>query len=96
MSKEYEGQSEAEQGYWFDVHYYMEQNNCDKQTAIKAIEKIYDDYSKNRNKPTYKCYLNGYFYGSGSLDYMRELFTDYVVTSKMYDKDECEFKIVKS
>lgn len=46
MLKEYEGESESEKGYWADVHSYMEQNNCDKETAIKAIEKIYDDFSK--------------------------------------------------
>jgi NACalpha-BTF3-like transcription factor len=49
MLQEYEGETESEKGYWDDVHYYMEQNNCDKETAIKAIEKIYDDYSKKRN-----------------------------------------------
>jgi len=45
---------------------------------------------------TYKCYLNGQFYGSGSLLYMRELFVDYVVTCQMYGREECEFKIVKN
>lgn len=49
MLKEYEGKSESEKGYWADVHYYMKQNNCDKDTAIKSIEKIYVDYVKKRN-----------------------------------------------
>jgi hypothetical protein len=50
MLKEYEGESESEKGYWADVHYYMEQNDCDKETAIKAIDKIYEDYCKKRNE----------------------------------------------
>ncbi len=49
MLKEYEGESESEKGYWADVQYYMEQNNCNKETAIKAIEKIYDDFVKKSN-----------------------------------------------
>ncbi|MER2006320.1 MAG: hypothetical protein ABS939_02610 [Psychrobacillus sp.] len=49
MIKEYEGESESEKGYWADVYYYMEINNCDKETAITAIDKIYDDYVKKRN-----------------------------------------------
>lgn len=49
MLKEYEGLLESEKGYWADVHYYMEQNNCDKETAIKAIDKIYDEFSKKNN-----------------------------------------------
>jgi len=49
MSGAYENESEAENGYWADVHYYMVQNNCDKEAAIESIEKIYADYSK-RNK----------------------------------------------
>lgn len=44
----------------------------------------------------YKCYLNGKFYGSGDLAYMKELFVDYVVTCEMYGKSECNFKIIKS
>lgn len=43
----------------------------------------------------YKCYLNGKFYGGGNLQYMRELFVDYVITHKMYGKSEVDFKIVK-
>lgn len=38
---------------------------------------------------------NGKFYGSGSLRYIKELFVDYVITCKMYDKDEVDFKIMK-
>lgn len=47
-------------------------------------------------QPLYKCFINGEFYGIGDLDYMRELFVDYVVTCKMYGKDEIEWKIVKT
>jgi hypothetical protein len=43
----------------------------------------------------YKCYLNGKFYGSGDLEYMKELFVDYVVTCKMYGKSEVDFKIMR-
>lgn len=43
----------------------------------------------------YMCYLNGKFYGIGDLAYMHELFKDYVITCEMYEKKECEFKIVK-
>ncbi len=42
----------------------------------------------------YKCYLNGKFYGQGNLDYMRELFVDYIVTCKMYGKVESNWRIV--
>lgn len=44
--KEYEGESESEKGYWADIYYYMEKYNCDKETAIKNINIIYDNYSK--------------------------------------------------
>lgn len=47
------------------------------------------------NIEVYMCYLNGRLYGSGNLDYMHELFKDYVVTCEMYGKRECEFKIVR-
>lgn len=43
----------------------------------------------------YYCFLNGKFYGGGSLEYMNELFRDYVVTMEMYGKPTCEFKIIK-
>lgn len=43
----------------------------------------------------YMCYLNGSFYGSGSLEYIKKLFVDYVVTCEMYGKDKCSFEIVK-
>jgi hypothetical protein len=43
----------------------------------------------------YKCYLNGKFYGSGPLAYMRELFVDYVILNQMYGRSEVDFKIVK-
>ncbi|WP_187442185.1 terpene synthase family protein [Sutcliffiella horikoshii] len=50
LAKEYESEEESEQGYWNDVHCYMEENNCDKETAIKAIDKIYDDYVRKSNE----------------------------------------------
>ncbi|MCY8235351.1 hypothetical protein [Priestia endophytica] len=40
-------------------------------------------------------YINGKPYGFGNLLYMEELFTDYVVNSGMYDKEEVKFKVVK-
>jgi len=46
-------------------------------------------------KEVYQCYLNGSFYGSGNLEYMKELFIDYVITCEMYGKDKCSFEIVK-
>jgi len=68
-------------------------------------KETYGDYSicscgaefshKPINREHYKCYLNGKFYGSGDLNYMRELFIDYVITHKMYNKNEVDFKIVK-
>lgn len=57
---------------------------CEAEGTIKPIPKEY-----------YKCYLNGVLYGIGTLDYILELFKDYVVTCKMYGKKECDFKIVK-
>ena len=48
------------------------------------------------NQDTYICYLNGKFYGIGGLEYVRELFVDYVVACEMYGRKECEFKIVKN
>ncbi|MED1863319.1 hypothetical protein P4V41_07605 [Fictibacillus nanhaiensis] len=50
MQNEYEGELESKKGYWADVHYYMEQNNCNKEIAIKAIDKIYDDFVKKSNE----------------------------------------------
>ena len=47
-------------------------------------------------KTTYECYLNGEFYGSGDLYYMKELFVDYVITCEMYGKKQCDFKIIKN
>lgn len=43
----------------------------------------------------YECYLNGQLYGSGSLEYMNELFKDYVVTMKMYGKARVTFEVVQ-
>jgi hypothetical protein len=47
-------------------------------------------------KQLYACFLNGQFYGTGDLDYMRELFVDYVVTMKMYDRSSVDFRITKT
>jgi hypothetical protein len=44
-------------------------------------------------KQTYACFLNGKFYGAGDIEYMNDLFRDYVVTSEMYGKDDCTFRI---
>lgn len=44
---------------------------------------------------TYRCYLNGEVYGVGSLEYMNELFKDYVVNFRMYGNEECTFRIEK-
>ena len=79
---------------WFQV----ECEKCDRESYTDS-----DKCPKCENEGTikpiikdlYKCYLNGNFYGGGSLDYMRELFIDYVITCKMYGKKECEFKIIK-
>ncbi|MMZ46540.1 hypothetical protein D1872_81570 [compost metagenome] len=43
---------------------------------------------------TYTMYLEGTPYGKGNLDYMRVLFTDYVVDNEMYGKGEVTIKIV--
>ena len=43
----------------------------------------------------YICYLNDKFYGTGSKEYMNELFKDYVVSCDMYGKYDCEFRIVR-
>ncbi len=43
----------------------------------------------------YNFYLNGNFYGNGDLHFMEELFIDYVVSMKMYDKDEIIIKIIE-
>jgi hypothetical protein len=40
-------------------------------------------------------YKNGRFYGRGRLDYMTELFKDWVETCEMYGKDEVIFKVEK-
>lgn len=44
---------------------------------------------------TYKCFLNGSLYGVESLNYMNELFRDYVVTREMYGSKKASFEIVK-
>lgn len=41
----------------------------------------------------YECYLNGKFYGTGSLEYMHELFKDYFITCEMYGRDRADFEI---
>ncbi|PFK99925.1 hypothetical protein COJ01_17925 [Priestia megaterium] len=43
----------------------------------------------------YTCYLNGNFYGYGPLEYMNELFRDYVVACEMYGRKEVSFDIVE-
>lgn len=41
-------------------------------------------------------YLNGTLYGTGDLEYMNELFRDYVVTMGMYNQDEVEFSVKRN
>lgn len=43
----------------------------------------------------YACFLNGKLYGTGDLEYMNELFRDYVVACEMYGRESCEFRIVR-
>ena len=45
-------------------------------------------------KEQYVCYLNGKRYGSGDMEYMRELFIDYFVTCQMHGNEQGEFKVV--
>ena len=45
-------------------------------------------------KNQYICFLNGERYGSGDMEYMRELFIDYFVTCKMHGREQGEFKVV--
>ncbi len=46
-------------------------------------------------KDRYIMFLNGQFYGGGDLEYMKELFIDYVVTCKMYGKNDVTISIQK-
>lgn len=34
-------ETEEENSFWMDVYYYMEDTNCDKASAVKAIEAMY-------------------------------------------------------
>ncbi|QWU14196.1 hypothetical protein [Paenibacillus sophorae] len=34
-------ESEEENSFWGDVCFYMEENKCDKETAMKAVEPFY-------------------------------------------------------
>lgn len=43
----------------------------------------------------YICYLNGKPYGKGNLEYMHELFHDYVINCKMHGTEEVSFKIIE-
>ena len=45
-------------------------------------------------KQRYVCYLNGKLYGMGDLEYMNELFKDYVVACQMHGNETVTFKIV--
>jgi hypothetical protein len=66
---------------------YTDYKKCDNCNGVNTSEPI--------NREHYKCYLNGKFYGSGNLKYMHELFKDYVITCKMYGREDCKFKIIK-
>lgn len=37
----YCNETEEENSFWGDVYHYMEEHDCDKETAIKAIEPLY-------------------------------------------------------
>jgi len=63
-----------------------------EEDALKYIDEIVNE---NKPKQIYSMYLNGNFYGSGRLDYMKELFIDYVVTCEMYEKEEVTITIRK-
>ncbi|MGG1103251.1 hypothetical protein ABES74_04145 [Bacillus subtilis] len=41
----------------------------------------------------YAYFLNGKLYGCGDIEYMNDLFRDYVVNCEMYGKDDCTFRI---
>lgn len=41
----------------------------------------------------YACFLNGKLYGCGGIEYMNDLFRDYVVNCEMCGKDDCTFRI---
>lgn len=43
----------------------------------------------------YACFLNGKLYGCGDVEYVNDLFRDYVVNCEMYGKDDCTFQITK-
>lgn len=34
-------ETEEQNNFWADVYYYMQENKCDEETAIKAIEPLY-------------------------------------------------------
>jgi hypothetical protein len=81
-------------------------NTVTKKFKCTVCEKeTYGDYTKCDcgamfsykpiNREHYKCYLNGKFYGSGTLKYMQELFVDYFITCEMYGRPEADFKIMK-
>lgn len=40
------------------------------------------------------CFLNGKLYGCGDIEYMNDLFCDYVVYCEMYGRDDCIFWII--
>jgi hypothetical protein len=41
MTRPIDEETEIENNFWADVYYYMQEHNCDKETAIKAIEPLY-------------------------------------------------------
>lgn len=34
-------ETEEENSFWADIYYYMKENNCDEETARKAVEPLY-------------------------------------------------------
>lgn len=37
-------------GYWYDVYCFMEENNCNKATAMVCVEMIYDNDDEIRER----------------------------------------------
>ena len=43
----------------------------------------------------YTLYLNGSFYGCGTIEYINELISDYLVNCNMYGRNEVDFRVEK-
>ncbi|MED4172624.1 hypothetical protein P4631_09265 [Halalkalibacterium halodurans] len=58
------------------------------QIKIERVEPPKED------RRLYTCYLNGSLCGTGPVEYVTELFRDYVETRGMYGQDEATFTII--